>query len=129
MRLTALKMIAFLAVLCCLTVPDASISALSLNAQETDSQESAQESKSTTTRKKPRGRVPNHYGKLGLTNDQKEEIYAIQTNYRDQIAALQAQINELQQEQAAEIYLVLSDLQKNSLNKILSEVAERRSNH
>lgn len=130
MKLPAsLKTTVVLLALLCVTAPfAASLSPLSLDAQETTVQQQTEpETAPETTRKKPRGRVPNHYGKLGLTNDQKEKIYAIQANYRDQINALQEQINELQQEEASEIYLVLSDVQKESLRKILAEVAERRS--
>lgn len=68
----------------------------------------------------------NHYGKLGLTDEQRLKIYSIQAKYREQISALQEQINEMQQEEASEIYLVLSDVQKESLRNILAEVAERR---
>jgi hypothetical protein len=99
---------------------------LSLDAQETQAQPTTPKSASETTRAKPRGRVPNHYGTLGLTNDQKDEIYTIQAKYREQINALQIQINEMQQEEASEIFLVLSDVQKESLRKTLAEVAERR---
>lgn len=127
MRIPALlKMTVVLFALFCLMVPGDGTTPVRLIAQEADSQQTTEEPAPSKTRKKPRGRVPNHYGKIGLTNEQKEEIYAVQAKYREQIESLQAQINELQQEEASEIYLVLTDNQKESLKKILAEVAERR---
>lgn len=124
---TTLRTAVALLVLLCLTVPLASLAPIALDAQETAAQPTTPETAPEKTRAKPRGRVPNHYGKLGLTDDQKQEIYSIQAKYREQINALQEQINELQQEEASEIYLVLSDVQKESLRTILAEVAERRN--
>jgi len=127
MRITAsLKMTVVLLALLCLVVSGDATTPQRVVAQETESPETAEEPAPPKTRKKPRGRVPNHYGKIGLTNEQKDEIYAIQAKYREQIDTLQEQINEIQQEEASEIYLVLTDNQKESLKKILTEVAERR---
>lgn len=123
---TSLRTAVALLALICLTVPLASTTPLALDAQETQAQPTTPETTPEKTRAKPRGRVPNHYGKLGLTDEQRLEIYSIQAKYRAQISALQEQINEIQQEEASEIYLVLSDVQKESLRNILAEVAQRR---
>ncbi|MBD3676701.1 MAG: hypothetical protein HUJ26_24575 [Planctomycetaceae bacterium] len=77
-------------------------------------------------RKKPRGRVPNHYGKLGLSPKQKESIYAIQAKYREQIEVLEQQLAELEKQEDAEVKNVLTDDQKENLKKILDEVAARK---
>jgi tRNA U34 5-carboxymethylaminomethyl modifying GTPase MnmE/TrmE len=122
----SIKTTAVLFALLCLMASGDATTPLTLVAQETDSQETTEEPTPPKTRRKPRGRVPNHYGKIGLTDAQKEAIYAIQAKYREQIEALQEQINELQQEEASEIYLVLTQNQKEALKKILEEVAERR---
>ena len=124
--LVSLKTTVVLFALCCLMASGDATTPLSLIAQETNPQQTTEESTPAKSRKKPRGRVPNHYGKIGLTDDQKEEIYAIQAKYREQIDKLQEQINELQQEEASEVYLVLTDNQKESLKKILADVEERR---
>lgn len=127
MRIPAsMKTTAALFALLCLMASGDATTPLTLVAQETDSQETTDETAPPKTRRKPRGRVPNHYGKIGLTDAQKEEIYAIQAKYRGQVEKLQEQINELQQEEASEIYLVLTDNQKDALKKILADVAERR---
>lgn len=122
----SLKTIVVLFALLCLMTSGDATTPLKLLAQETDSEVTTEEPTPPKTRKKPRGRVPNHYGKIGLTDAQKEEIYAIQAKFRGQIEALQEQINDLQQQEASEIYLVLTDNQKEALKKILDEVAQRR---
>ena len=48
-----------------------------------------------STRRKPRGRVPRFYGKVGLSDKQRESIYTIQGRYRKQIAELMQQLNEI----------------------------------
>jgi Spy/CpxP family protein refolding chaperone len=71
-------------------------------------------------RAEPRGRVPNYYGRLGLSDEQKTKVYAIQDKYDDQIQALQKQIAEIRTKQEAEIAAVLTDSQK----KILAEIVD-----
>ena len=46
-------------------------------------------------RKAPRGRLPNYYGKLDLSGEQRDKIYGVQANYNGQIEALERQIAEL----------------------------------
>ena len=89
----------------------------------------AQEETDTTekkTRKKPRGRVPNHYGKLGLSPKQKETIYGIQAKYQKQIEVLEQQLAELEQQEDEEVSEVLTDDQKERLQEILAEVEAKR---
>jgi len=127
MKSTAsLKTSVVLLALLCLMVSGDGTTPVTLVAQETNSEQTTEDPAPPKTRQKPRGRVPNHYGKIGLTAEQKEGIYAIQAKYQEQIDALQEQIDELRQEEASEIYLVLTENQKASLKKILAEVAERR---
>lgn len=93
-------------------------------------QAQAQEEKADTppkkARKKPRGRVPNHFGKLGLSAKQKESIYAIQTKYEAEVAALEKQLEALEQQEADKVRDVLTDEQKESLRKILEEVESKK---
>jgi tRNA U34 5-carboxymethylaminomethyl modifying GTPase MnmE/TrmE len=89
-------------------------------------QEEQAETPPKKARKKPRGRVPNHYGKLGLSAKQKETIYAIQAKYQEEISALEKQLQELEEKEAEEVSKTLTDEQKESLRKILEEVQSRK---
>ena len=75
---------------------------------------------------KAKGRVPPHFAKLDLTNDQKTRIYAIQDDYDDRIEALEAQIAELRIQRDSEIESVLSAGQRSDLKKILEEAKIER---
>ncbi len=46
-------------------------------------------------KKKFRGRLPNNYGKVGISDTQRKTIYGIQAGYRKQLVALTQQIAEL----------------------------------
>jgi len=67
--------------------------------------------------------LPQNYGKLGLSDDQKKRIYAIQDEYGDKIADLAKQLETLRKKQREEMAAVLTDDQKDALKKILSEKA------
>ncbi|QDV51475.1 hypothetical protein [Gimesia fumaroli] len=88
---------------------------------------SAKDTKETkTTRKKSKGRVPPHYGKLNLTQEQKNKIYAIKAGYKTQIDSLKKQLEELNNKQKTDCETVLTPEQKANLAKILAEVASKR---
>jgi TolA-binding protein len=78
-------------------------------------------------RRPARGRLPNHYGDLGLSDEQKEKIYDIQRSYRARLVELQQQIEDLQQQQTLEIQETLTPAQKEALVKALKDAAERRA--
>jgi len=99
---------------------------MTLMLNNAQAQEDQPDSIEKRIRKKPRGRVPNHYGKLGLSPKQKETIYGIQSKYRDQIEALEKQLAELEQQEDEEVEAVLTDDQKTRLQEILAEVEARR---
>jgi hypothetical protein len=42
-----------------------------------------------------RGTLPAHFGKLGLSDEQKQKVYRIQKTYRDQINELTRKLKEL----------------------------------
>lgn len=69
--------------------------------------------------KKPAGRLPAQYGKLGLSDEQRYEIYSVQANYRKQIDELQKQIDSLKTKQSSEIEAVLTADQKKKLDELL----------
>ncbi|MGC1272092.1 MAG: hypothetical protein WBC44_00185 [Planctomycetaceae bacterium] len=74
-----------------------------------------------------RGRVPNGYGKLGLTRDQKERIYGIQAAYAERVKELTAELEQLKDEQGLQIKDVLSDVQKTQIERYEAQMAARRS--
>ncbi len=80
--------------------------------------------------KKPAGRLPAHYGKLGISTEQRTKIYGVQASYKKQIDDLQKQIDDLKAKQDAEVEAVLTPDQKKKLDEILAEAkkaAEARS--
>lgn len=77
--------------------------------------------------KKLKGRLPNHYGKLNLSTEQRTKVYQIQADYKSQIASLKKQLAELNKKQNTECAAVLTGTQKSTLDKILADVASKRS--
>ena len=74
----------------------------------------------TTTTTKMRGQLPQNWGKLGLSDEQKQKVYAAQSKYRDKIDALKKQIAELTDKEKKEMEDVLTAAQKTRLREILS---------
>src|SRR5262245_66116533 len=72
----------------------------------------------TTT--KFRGQLKPNWKALGLTDEQKNKVYKVQTEYGARIDALEAQIKELKQKQEQEEYKVLTEAQKARLKEILT---------
>jgi Spy/CpxP family protein refolding chaperone len=67
--------------------------------------------------------LPAGWGKLGLSDEQKTKIYAIEAEYRGQIDALDKQIKELRKKEKAAMDEVLTDAQKARLKEILLDKA------
>jgi Spy/CpxP family protein refolding chaperone len=76
--------------------------------------------------KKPRGRLPAYYGKV-VTDKQREEIYAVQAKFNDEIAKLQQQLETLSTKRDAEIEKVLTDQQRTEIARLKSERKARRA--
>lgn len=68
---------------------------------------------------KVKGVLPANWGKLGLTDEQKQKVYKVQAEYADKIDDLEAKIKELKGKQRTEMEKVLSDEQKKRLKEIL----------
>jgi hypothetical protein len=64
------------------------------------------------------GHLPPNWAKLGLSNDQKQDIYKIQLKYTTKIDKLKAEIEALKAEEDAERYKVLTEEQKKKLKEI-----------
>lgn len=74
--------------------------------------------------KKARGRLPRYYGKVGLSKQQRERIYAIQATYRLKTEALMKQLKELQDRQGRDVRGCLTPLQQDRLDEVV-EMARR----
>jgi len=71
---------------------------------------------------KPRGqgRLPANWSKLGLSDDQKRQIYSIEADYKTRIDDLQAQIDQLRKKERSEMNKVLTSAQKARLKEIIA---------
>jgi Spy/CpxP family protein refolding chaperone len=72
---------------------------------------------------KVKGVLPPNWGKLGLTDEQKQKVYKIEADYKGKIADLQKQIDELKGKEKEDMLKVLTDEQKKRLKDILAEKA------
>lgn len=63
-------------------------------------------------------RVPNHFGQVGLTIEQRESIYKIRKAHAEKIEALRAEIAEVEAKAMAECEAVLTDTQKKLLENL-----------
>jgi Spy/CpxP family protein refolding chaperone len=75
----------------------------------------------------PKGRLPAHYGKIGLTDAQKAKIYAVQGDYDDQLDTLVKQIADLKAKRDAEVEAVLTEDQRKILKNLLDSVKESKA--
>jgi Spy/CpxP family protein refolding chaperone len=64
---------------------------------------------------KLKGKLPSHWGKIGLTDAQKQTIYSIQSKYDPEIEKLEAKIVELKATKDKEMKAVLTAEQKKAL--------------
>lgn len=80
-----------------------------------------------TADKKSKGRLPNHYGKLNLSTEQRDKVYKIQAGYKSQIDALKKQLAELTKKRNSECEGVLTATQKSRLDKALKDAAAKRA--
>ena len=69
---------------------------------------------------KAKGQLPPNWGKLGLSDDQKQQVYKIQTKYRAEIDALDAKMKDLRKQQSAALEKLLTDSQKARLREIVA---------
>ena len=66
-----------------------------------------------------KGRLPSNYGKLGLTEPQKQKIYGIQAKYDDQLDSLEKQMDALKAKRDHEVETTLNDDQKKILKNLV----------
>jgi hypothetical protein len=68
---------------------------------------------------KVKGSLPKGWSKLGLSDDQKQKIYAIEADYKTKIDELNKQLAELKKEEQTKMTDVLTDDQKKRLKELL----------
>jgi len=73
-----------------------------------------------------KGRLPAHFGKLGLSDPQKQQVYTVQSKYETQLAALEEQIAALRSQRDQEIEALLSPDQRAILGRIRKDVEDKR---
>ncbi|MCA9067862.1 MAG: hypothetical protein KDA84_03005 [Planctomycetaceae bacterium] len=81
-------------------------------------------SKSTTTKttaSKFRGRLPNNFRQLGLSEKQIEDIYIVQKKYYEEIEELEKRLKALEEQEDQEIHAILTAEQKTKLEELRSK--------
>jgi len=78
-----------------------------------------EEPKKTDPPMKLKGFLPMHWGKLGLSDDQKQTVYKIQAKYAAEIDKLEAKIKEIKASRDKEMKAVLTPEQRKRLEDIL----------
>jgi Spy/CpxP family protein refolding chaperone len=82
-------------------------------------QDAKKEAKKDEPVPKAKGFLPPNWGKLGLTDSQKQDVYTIQGKYNTEIDKLDAKIKELKAARDKEVKAVLTPEQKKRLEEIL----------
>ena len=91
-------------------------------------QVSAQETPAKTAAKTdPRGPLPAQFGKLGISDEVKDDLYKIHDEYDAQIKTLTAQIKQLQAEKTAKMEVKLTPAQKTRLKELRDEATTKRA--
>lgn len=75
--------------------------------------------------KEYRGPLPTYFGKLGIGDEQRERLYAVDAEYVARIEALEKQIAELEKERDARLEALLTPGQKLRLKELREEAAAR----
>jgi hypothetical protein len=75
----------------------------------------AQEPGQVPPKGSPARRVPPYFGQVGLTPQQREQIYLIRAKYADRLAQLKQQMEALQSQEMAECEAVLNEQQRAAL--------------
>jgi hypothetical protein len=67
-----------------------------------------------------KGWIPANWGKFGLSDQQKQQIYKIQGEFHERIAPLEKQLKELHTKKKENLEAILTDEQKKKLKEINS---------
>jgi Spy/CpxP family protein refolding chaperone len=71
-------------------------------------------------------RVPDHFGQISLTAEQRESMYKIRGKYQDKIDSLEKQVQEVRAQVLSECEALLTDTQKQLLEHRRKAAAEGR---
>ncbi len=77
--------------------------------------------KTATKKAKHSHRLPRYFGKIGISTEQKGNIYKIQEKYHSKIDDLKKQLAALKKKEMSEIETTLSASQKSALKKLRSK--------
>jgi hypothetical protein len=93
------------------------LGSLPLEAQDTSPSRTAGNPSASPSKRAydPSRRVPDYFGQINLTVEQKETIYKIRAKHQQKIDALKQQISDLQAQSLHECEAVLTDIQKQQL--------------
>ncbi|HBN75975.1 MAG TPA: hypothetical protein DD473_09175 [Planctomycetaceae bacterium] len=78
----------------------------------------------TTARSK--NRLPNYYGQIGLSDEQRTKIYGIQAEFRTKSEELIRQLEDMRTEETLEIQSVLTPEQRTELNDLVTAARKKR---
>jgi len=70
---------------------------------------------------KVKGQLPTYWSKIGLSDEQKQKVYAARASYSGKIEALTKKVKQLKAEERAELEKILTDDQKAALRRLLLE--------
>ena len=79
--------------------------------------------KEPTTKTKAKGQLPQNWGQLGLTDEQKQSVYRLQGKHAEEIDTLEAKIKEIKAKISEERMKILTAEQKKRLEEILKAKA------
>src|SRR5262249_31481991 len=89
-----------------------------LNAQEPKTKAAAKAAAPAAKKKNdPSRSVPDYFGQIGLTDEQRERIYKVRGKHQARIDELEKQIDEIQAQMLKECEGVLTDTQKQLLEQ------------
>jgi Spy/CpxP family protein refolding chaperone len=100
------------------------VTAVSLNSIGQDAKKADPKAKAGA-KEKPKGRLPAYYKDV-VTDEQRDQIYAIQAKYSKQLDDLQSQIDAAKAKQNDEIEGLLSAEQKDKLAKVKAEADAKK---
>jgi hypothetical protein len=101
---------------------------LPLTAQESGRAQADAKAKKTAKRAfDPTRRVPDYFGQLGLSDDQKESIYQIRAKHQPRIDELEKQLDDLRAQMIRDCESVLTETQKKMLIERRANASESRA--
>jgi len=72
-----------------------------------------------------KGVLPPNFGKIGLSEEQKQKIYKIQADARTKLLELQKKLDEMKAKEKEDLLSVLTDEQKKKLKEILEAKSDK----